>query len=131
MDEKLIIKTIAQINEKVKSQMWMDFEIGKFNGFELEVEGGIDLTYRRRYINILFSDIDYVCLKSDWKTDEISGDFLRLATESDILELKEKFTINTGGCKVFIFNSEEGGYLFVAAKEISFKIDKDAVTVDI
>lgn len=113
-------ETVNEINNIVQQQRWMDFEFNQFKGYELIIGGAIDLSEDNYLITIKFSDINFVCLNTSWKSDT-GKEVLRILSANEIEALKESVSVETGFI-IFQFISEDLiTKLYIAAKMISFE----------
>jgi hypothetical protein len=126
MNGQSIEKTVKLINNLVKQQLWLDFDVKSYNGFDLIIGGSIDLSNDSDLITVRFSNVDYFCLNSTWHSDT-SEDVLRVVTEDELIKLRSKVTIHPDSI-VFQFIPEDIiSSLYISAKNISFEYDSNAI----
>lgn len=68
MEENEIIEVLEQLNDYLKEQLWMDFEIIEYSKTELKIIGSIDISNKPN-IELIFKDVFFVSTPFNWKTD--------------------------------------------------------------
>lgn len=98
MLENDVFLLVKDINSKLKSNLWFDFEVIKYERNEVIIGGGKSLSYPHE-IKIQFTDVFFISLPMEWQTDTSKDVFV-------ILEGKEASDINIQ------FQVEQGHYIF-------------------
>lgn len=118
---------VDSINKITDAQLWFDFEIKFYDGYELIVCGGIDLS-NKALIEIKFSDASFCSIKNEWKRkDGVVA--LQILNGKDAFFTNSLFNIEVG-YTLFRFNHEDSldnfsNSYIIAARGISIKlIDK-------
>ena len=116
---------IEIINNLVSKELWFDFEIKSYDGFTLIIIGGIDLYYRW-LVEITFSDVSFILLKSDWKANSALK-AIEIIDNENAKNIKDLYYIGDNAL-LFSLNHEDvdgdnANRYFIAAKRISYKLN--------
>lgn len=120
------IRIVSEINQLVKAQMWLDFTVEEFDGFHLIIAGTIDPTWHPCYMEIVFSEVNFMSVNSIWHSNT-DKDVLHIETGEEYQAYRNRNAI-LDVYTLFRFISEDDNDFFVAAKEITYKLDKKAAT---
>lgn len=113
---------INMINEYLKEQLWMDFEVCNVNCGKIEMFGFLDEAGEDK-IKIIF-DKPYMMLSTFCFTYEGNSDFISLVTGDEAVELNKKYNV-TQGNHIFKFSDTNiNGDMYIIAKEIEVQIMK-------
>ncbi|EAE0010653.1 hypothetical protein HP574_000468 [Listeria monocytogenes] len=117
-------RKVEEINRLVRDgRLWFDFDISSFNGHELEIIGGIDLSYFYE-IEIKFSN---VCFLSGYTSLHIdtSKDFLFVHKDSYETSWMNLPKVRDNSC-VFEFKTDDIDNLpfIVMAEQIEYKYER-------
>ncbi|EMH0511237.1 hypothetical protein V5839_000937 [Listeria monocytogenes] len=117
-------RKVEEINRLVRDgRLWFDFDISSFNGHELEIIGGIDLSYSYE-IEIKFSN---VCFLSGYTSLHIdtSKDFLFAHKDSYETSRMNLPKVRDNSC-VFEFKTDDIDDLpfIVMAEQIEYKYER-------
>lgn len=113
---------INMINEYLKEQLWMDFEVCNMNCGKIEMFGFLDEAGEDK-IKIIF-DKPYMMLSTFCFTYEGNSDFISLVTGDEAVELNKKYNV-TQGNHIFKFSDTNiNGDMYIIAKEIEVQIMK-------
>ncbi|EAC7884826.1 TPA_asm: hypothetical protein GYZ23_04825 [Listeria monocytogenes] len=117
-------RKVEEINRLVRDgRLWFDFDISSFNGHELEIIGGIDLSYFYE-IEIKFSN---VCFLSGYTSLHIdtSKDFLFAHKDSYETSWMNLPKVRDNSC-VFEFKTDDIDDLpfIVMAEQIEYKYER-------
>lgn len=122
MNTEEIISEVEVINSIIKKNLWMDFEIKKYNDGKLTIYGGIDLLHSH-VIEIYFEDVFFVSLPTEWKSDTQQNVLHFLQGEASI-EINIRFMVEQG-YHIFRFVPEDysGDFgCYIGSKVISHSI---------
>ena len=117
---------INEINKFISKELWFDFEIKSFDGGTLIIVGGLDLYYNW-LIELTFTNVAFVSLKSDWKSNDKLNSLEILSGEKEKL-IKILYLIDES-YSIFAFNHKDvdanstNQYL-IASDKIEYKINK-------
>jgi hypothetical protein len=124
MDNEKIIITVDEINDFVRTKMWLDFEVLNYDKYKLTVIGSIDISTAHD-IEITFEDISFVSMPFEWKTDT-SNKALVFVEGEEAIAINRRFQVEKGYHIFRIipedFPEDFGCYL--GAKSISYQISK-------
>lgn len=111
---------IKEINEYLKSQLWMDFEVVRINGGNIELYGYLDEAGENK-IKIVFES-PYMLITSLNFTYEGEKDFIALVTGSEALKINKRFNVIVGNSIFRLANTNIETDMYVVAKGIDFCI---------
>lgn len=114
------IKKINIINEYLKKQLWMDFEICKTNCGKIEMFGFLDEAGEDK-IKIIF-DKPYMMLSVFCFTYEGNSDFISLVTGDEAVELNKKYNVTQGNYIFKLSDTNINVDMYVIAKGIGVQI---------
>ncbi|MEZ4879836.1 MAG: hypothetical protein R2801_06710 [Chitinophagales bacterium] len=127
MESPLDIKTIvAKLNKDLPlHSMWDGFWISRFKGKELNISCSFDRSYYRNY-DIIFKDVIFFNLPSEWRDTDIYGDdLIRLSNKTEFGQHHPNF--NTEEYNIFAidihFNSKEYSFFVVSKRVYLFKCE--------
>lgn len=118
-----IFKKVEEINSSVREQLWMDFEVSQFDGNDLVIGGAISLSYKKNFITIVLKQVEFMQIRYTWNTNT-ELNFLGVV---DSLELVNYKIFSRLDCTIFEIVSEDYGSMYVAAEDIQYDFDKEAV----
>lgn len=114
------IEVVNSIDSLIRSNKWFDFHVLSYDGRNLKIGGGIDLTYYHN-LEIIFSDIFFFHGFFETWHSNTDNQVLIIPSKEINLELNMKFEIEQG-YQLFIFKTEDyKNDIYIAAKEISYK----------
>ena len=124
MNIEHIICVVNEINDYIKKQMWLDFEVLSYENYTLSIIGSIDISSEHD-IKIIFNDVSFISMPFEWKTDT-SVEALILVTGEEAVIMNRKFQVERGH---YIFKFVPESFLgdfgcYLAAKTISYQINK-------
>jgi hypothetical protein len=114
------LEEINKINNYLKEQLWMEFELCKLNGGEIILSGSIDEAGEEN-IRIKFLQPYFIsCILS--LTYEGKNDFIQLVTDDEFIEINKRYHVEKGNFvfKIKIDDIEE--QMLIIAKEIESEI---------
>lgn len=111
---------IKVINDYLKEQLWMDFEICNMNGGKLEMFGFLDEAGEEK-IRITF-DRPYMVISTFFFTYEGNGDFISLVTGNDAVELNKKYGVTQENQIFKLSDTNINSNMYVIAKAIEVQI---------
>ncbi|WP_135552679.1 hypothetical protein [Paenibacillus cymbidii] len=116
-------RLVTEINNYLQKALWFDFEIKKYADLELVIHGGISL-YQGTDIEIIFKDVFYMSLPTDWSSD--TSKVVLLVKESIDLRYSDPKFKETYFHYVFEFIAEDypGITCEIRAKTVAYKILK-------
>ena len=124
MNEEQAKQAVAEINAYLQQQLWFDFEVMEYRGYDLTVMGSLDISAPHD-VEICFKEVFFVSLPMQWKTDTASPP-LRLVAGAEAYELNQRFRVEHGH-HIFRFTPEDYPEEFgclVGARAISFVLTK-------
>lgn len=114
------LKEINKINDYLKEELWMDFEICKLNGDELILSGRID-ELEEECIRIKFLQPYLVsCTLSIKYGGEI--DFIQMVADNEFVEINKKYHVEKGNLVFKIMINEIDEPMLIIAKGIESEI---------
>jgi hypothetical protein len=116
----ILVNTVTQIDNYIRQNNWFDFHVISYDGYNLTIAGGIDLTYYHS-LEIIFEDVFFFSgFFQGWHSNTQTSVFL---IPDNIIELNQKYEIEQG-FNLFKFVTEDyKENVIIAAKKISFKMD--------
>lgn len=121
MTEQEVKIVIDEINEYLKKQLWMDFEVIEYSKYILRIIGSLDISIMPN-IEIIMKDIFFASTVFNWETDT-SQQVLALVEGSEARKLNMKFCVEQG-YHLIKFKTENYPNTFeclFGVKEILFK----------
>lgn len=122
---ELNTKYVKEINQEVTSQMWMDFEVGAYGGYELSIHGTIDPSSQHDFIVVNFKEVDFIATNIEWGTDT-SKDVFEIVRKDDPDFLKLGAIVNPN-YTIFRFISNDNTKMYIVAKEVGYEKDDKAL----
>lgn len=121
MTKQEIENVLAEINEYLETQLWMDFEIIEYSQYELKIIGSIDISSTPN-IEIILKDVFFFSSVFNWKTDT-SHKAISLIEGNEARKINIHFQVEQG-YHLVKFKAEDYpddiGCIF-GVKEIRFK----------
>lgn len=114
------IDKINLINDYLKKQLWMDFELCNMNCGKIEMFGFLDEGGKDK-IKIVF-DRPYMMLSTFYFTYEGNSDFISLVTGEEAVELNKKYNVTQGNQIFKICDTNVNNYMYIIAKDIEVQI---------
>lgn len=113
-------QTIDNINDIIRRELWFDFHVISYDGTNLILAGGVDLTYNHT-LEIVFHNIFYLsAFFQGWHSDT-KHPVLALATADDALNSRLEIE---QGYQVFVLKTEDyRNNVIVAAENIFYNTD--------
>ena len=115
-------KIVSEINDHIRKQLWMDFEVVQYSKNKLIIFGSIDPSSSIHNIEIWFEDVFFISLPLEWKTDTSNGVLELLEGENAYL-INRQFQVEQG-YHIFKFTPEDYPNTFgclLGAKKIAYK----------
>jgi hypothetical protein len=95
VDSDNVDTVVAEVNEFVARQLWMDFSVWSYHGDKLEVSGTRDESYWSD-LRVVFNGVCWVCIRfQGWRTEPTRPVLLRV-DGSEAHEVKARFQIEVG-----------------------------------
>lgn len=119
-------KNVEQINKIVKSNLWYDFEIISYDGYNLKIGGSTEslLMPNMKYnLEIIFSDIFFISSLSSWSADIVNMPFTVL-TGDEARDINLKYQVEQGYSIFQIAVEDHNRPLLVIAGNISYNQQK-------
>jgi hypothetical protein len=115
-----IINIVNEIDNLIRKNLWFDFYILNYDGSNLIIAGGKDLTYSHS-LEIIFNEVYFVsAFFEGWHSDTSSVVF---SIPKNIIDFNIEFEIEKGN-EVFVFKAEDyKKNIVIAAKNISYNTD--------
>lgn len=117
---KMDIDKITIINDYLKEQLWMDFEIGHMNCGKIEMFGFLDEGGEDK-IKIVF-DRPYMMLSTFRFTYEGNSDFISLVKGDEAVELNKKYSVIQGNQIFKISDTDINNDMYIIAEGIEVRI---------
>ena len=114
------IEKINLINDYLKKQLWMDFELCNMNCSEIEMFGFLDEGGEDK-IKIVF-DSPYMMLSTFCFTYEGNSEFISLVTGDEAIKLNKKYSVIQGNQIFKISNTNINSDMYIIAKGIDVQI---------
>ena len=111
---------IKTINEYLKKQLWMDFEMCNMDGGLLELYGFLDVAGDNK-IKIVFK-LPYTVLCNFFFTYEGEGDFISVVEGEEAWQINRSYGVTKGNVIFKISNTYIESDMFIIAKEIEVQI---------
>lgn len=118
----MALQKINIINEYLREQLWMDFEMCNMNCGKIEMFGFLDEAGEDK-IKIIF-DKPYMMLSTFCFTYEGNSDFISLVTGDEAVELNKKYNVTQGNHIFKLSDTNINGDMYIIAKEIEVQIMK-------
>ena len=127
MNIERIICIVNEINDYIKKQLWLDFEVLSYENCTLSIIGNIDISSEHD-IKITFNDVSFISMPFEWKTNTSIEAFF-LVTGEEAVTLNRKFQVERGH---YVFKFIPEGFTgdfgcYLAAKSISYHINDKTV----
>lgn len=117
---KMDIEKINMINNYLKEQLWMDFELCNMNGGKIEMFGFLDEAGEDK-IKVVF-DRPYMMLSTFCFTYEGGSAFISLVTGDEAIEINKKYNVTLGNQIFKISNTNINSDMYIIAKGIEVQI---------
>lgn len=114
------IDKINLVNDYLKEQLWMDFELCNMNCGKIEMFGFLDEAGNDQ-IKIVF-DRPYMMLSTFCFTYEGNSDFISLVTGEEAVELNKKYKVTKGNQIFKICDTNIKNDMYIIAKDIEVQI---------
>lgn len=114
------IEKINLINDYLKEQLWMDFELCNMNCGKIEMFGFLDEGGEEK-IKIVF-DRPYMMLSTFCFTYEGNSDFISLVTGDEAVEINKKYSVTRGNQIFKISDTNVYNDMYIIAKGIEVQI---------
>ena len=114
------VEKINLINDYLKEQLWMDFELCNMNCGKIEMFGFLDEAGEEK-IKIEF-DRPYMMLSTFCFTYEGNGDFISLVTGDEAIELNKKYNVTQGNQIFKISDTNVNNDMYIIAKGLEVQI---------
>lgn len=114
------IEKLNLINEYLKEQLWMDFQVCSVNCGKIEVFGYLDEA-SEDMIKIIFIK-PYMMLSAFMFTYEGGGKFISLVTGNEAREMNEKYSVIQGNYIFKISNTNIDNSMYIIAQGIDVVI---------
>lgn len=114
--------TINEINEYLKTQLWMDFEMCNMDRGKIELYGFLDEGGNEK-IKIVFEQ-PYMVSCDFFFTYEGNSDFISIIDGEDAFEINKKYGVTQGNLVYKISNTNIEADMFVVAKGIEYQISE-------
>lgn len=111
---------IDLINNYLKKQLWMDFELCNMNCGKIELFGFLDEGGEEK-IKIEF-DRPYMMLSTFYFTYEGNSDFISLVIGDEAIELNRKYNVTRGNQIFKISDTNIGNDMYIIAKGLEVQI---------
>lgn len=111
---------INQINDYLKGQLWMDFELCNMNRGQIEMFGFMDESGEDK-IKIVF-DRPYMVLSTFLFGYEGNGDFISLVTGDEAVEINKKYSVTQGNNIYKLSGTSVNSDMYIIAKGIKVQI---------
>lgn len=112
---------VDELNQIVSASLWFDFTILSYQKGNLEIGGSIDLLYGYT-LKITFTDVFFISMAADWKTDTEKPFLYVLSLSGDeFMQINMLYEIEIG-YEVFKIQPEDAKPYYVAAKSINFQL---------
>ena len=116
----MINETIERINEYLKKELWMDFELFGTSFLEVALSGKIDESGDEK-ISIVFKE-PYMISCASLFTYEGRGNFIEILVGEEAYEINKQYGV-TQGNYIFKFNNTQvDGLMYIIAKDIEENI---------
>ena len=116
----MVIEKINLINNYLKEQLWMDFELCNMTCSKIEMYGFLDESGEDK-IKIVF-DSPYMMLSTFCFTYEGNSDFISLVTGSEAIELNKRYSVIQGNLIFKISDTNINDDMYIIAKGIEVQI---------
>jgi len=113
---------IDKVNEFLKEQLWMDFEMCNINRGKLELHGFIDEVADDK-IKIVFEQPHMVSCNFFF-TYEGNGKFLSIVDGKDAFQINKKYGVTQGHTVFKITNTNIEAEMLIVAKSVEVQIKK-------
>lgn len=117
------IEEINLINDYLKGQLWMDFELCSIGCGKIEMFGFLDESGEDK-IKIVF-DRPYMMLITFCFTYEGNGNFISLVTGDEAVELNKKYGVIQGNQIFKISNTNINNDMYIIARAIKIAFMQD------
>lgn len=111
---KVDVEKIKLINDYLKKQLWMDFELCNMNCGKIELFGFLDEAGEDK-IKIVF-DSPYMMMSAFSFTYEGNSDFISLVTGDEAIELNKKYHVTQGNQIFKLSDTNVNNDMYIIAK---------------
>lgn len=116
----MVADLINEIKEDIKKFDFFEFSILSFDNDNLTIAGSEDFSYFHN-VELKFHNVQAIACRTYFKVDTKSN-FLSIADANEAFEVNTKYDVLIGNV-IFKFQSEDGQLFYIAAKDLTFKIE--------
>ena len=116
----MINETVQRINEYLKEELWMDFELYGASFLEVALSGKIDECGDEK-ISIVFKE-PYMISCTSLFTYEGGGNFIEILAGEDAYQINKQYGVTQGNYIFKINNTQVEGLMYIIAKDIEVNI---------
>lgn len=113
---------VNTVNDFLKAQLWMDFEMCNINRGRLELHGFLDEAEDDR-VKIIFEQPHMVSCNLFF-TYEGKGDFLSIVSGEEALHINKRYGVTQGNIIFKISNTDVEAEMIIIAKKVEVQIIK-------
>lgn len=117
----MIEDTITRINEYLKEELWMDFELFETESRDVALSGRIDDCYDEK-IRIIFKQ-PFMTSCTYYFTYEGGGNFIEILTGEDAYRINVQYGVTQGNYIFKIINTQVEGIMYIIAKDIEVIVE--------
>lgn len=124
MDRNECQDVINKINQFLRNELWMDFELCIMNGYKVVLSGKLD-EVNDSLIEISFKQPCFVSSRMSFTYD--GGLFMKILEGEESISINKMYHIEQGNYIFQFFTSGDATPFFIIAEEIEASINKDDV----
>lgn len=117
---KMFNRRIKIINDYLKTELWMDFEMCSRNGDAIELQGFLDeagenkikIIFKRPYMMMCALDFTYDC----------NIDFISIATGKEASELKKRYNVSEENIIFKLCDTNKISDMYIIAEDIEVQV---------
>lgn len=117
----MIKEKIERINDYLKKELWMDFELYGTSFLEVDLSGKIDEQDDEK-IKIVFKE-PYMISCILLFTYEGDGDFIEILTGEEAYKINKQYGVTQGNYIFELKNTQVEGNMYIIAKDIEVEIE--------